>query len=282
MLCYSNIMYEEVIERHGANPGPVSIVLAGVHGNERCGVDAVSEILKDLQIVKGKVVFCYGNPKAITESKRFIEQNLNRMFNDEAILTDTEKGSYEFARAQFLKPYMLSAGALLDVHASLTPDSQPFVICEPNASGIVEQLPVARVVTGFDAVEPGGTDYFMNINGKIGVCIECGYTNDVQSVARAKEGILSFLRARGHLERVHINREQEHIHMYDLYRTKTNTFMLTKEFGDFEHLSSGQVIGYDGNEKIAAQKDCVILFARNRERAGDEAFLLGEKKDGLA
>lgn len=271
-------MYEQVIERKGQSAGPTSIVLVGVHGNELCGVNALEEILQTLNVEKGRVIFCYGNPKAIIDNKRFIEQNLNRMFKDSSVLTKDEKVSYEFARAQFLKPYLLSASALLDVHASLTPESQPFIICEPNALSIAEYLPVSRVVSGFDAIEPGGTDCFMNINGRMGICIECGYTNDPQSTALAKEGILSFLRVRGHIKGDTIIRQQEHVHMYDLYRTKTNIFKLTKQFKDFEYIESGQLVGFDGDEKIVAEKDCVILFARNRERVGDEAFLLGEKK----
>lgn len=274
-------MYEDVIELSGVNPGPMSIVLVGVHGNERCGVDALEEILRELRIEKGHVTFCYGSPKAILESKRFVDQNLNRMFKDRTLLADKEKESYEFARAQFLKPYLLNADVLLDVHASLTLDSHPFVICEPNASGIVGYLPVNRIVTGFDTIEPGGTDYFMNTHGKIGICIECGYTNDLQSTVRAKESILSFLCARGHMEGQCLIREQNYVHMYDMYRTKTDNFKLVKQFDDFEDLKSGQTIGYDGDEKIVAEKDCTILFARNREHVGDEAFLLGEKKMAL-
>lgn len=275
-------MYEKVIERKGQGAGPTSIILVGVHGNEICGVEALGEILPSLQIESGRVVFCYANPLAIIENKRFVEQNLNRMFKDATFLTDDDKKSYEFARAEFLKPYLLEASALLDVHASFTPESQPFVICEPNASGIVEYLPVGLVVSGFDLVEPGGTDYFMNANGKIGICLECGYLKDPLSVARAKEGIFSFLSARGHLSGTLTKKQQEYIRMYSLYYTKTDSFKLEKQFMDFEYIKRGQDIGYDGDEKIIAQKDSVILFARNREHIGDEAFLLGEKKDDLA
>ena len=270
-------MYENIIELMGKEPGPTSIILVGVHGNEKCGVEALNKILPNLEIQKGKVFFAYGNPKAIDQNVRYTEANLNRMFKPEETLSEKEKGNYEYSRAQFLKKYLDQSDVLLDIHASFTPTSQRFVICELNSKDIVKYLPFNLIVSGFDQIEPGGTDYYMNSIGKIGICVECGYLGDQKSVAIAEESIFTFLRARGHIAGEKQLFNQDYVQMYSIYITKNN-FKLAKEFSDFEEIKSGQLIGLDGQEKIQAQKDSVILFAINVEVGGEEAFLLGEKK----
>jgi succinylglutamate desuccinylase len=272
-------MFDDIFIVQGKEVGPTSIILAGVHGNEKCGVTAFQKILPTLTLDAGTVFFAYGNPRALAGNQRFTEANLNRMFKDKNKLSQSEKASYEYERAQFLKRYLNQADALLDIHASSTLGSEPFIICEPNAKSIVTYLPVALVVSGFDEVEPGGTDYYMNSVGKVGVCVECGYRDDPLSVDIAEKNLLTFLRARGHIPGTLTSTEQTHVRMYQLYKTKTIDFTLTKDFKDFETVAQGQIIGTDGSEEIRAERNSVILFAGNTTEVGGEAFLLGENKN---
>ncbi len=267
-------MQENLIELIGKEAGPTSIILVGVHGDERCGVQALENLLPTLAISKGRVWIGYGNPPAIQANVRYTEANLNRMFKPNSQLSADDKKSYEYGRAKFLKKYLDQASALLDVHASFTPDTQTFIICEDNASNTAKYLPMDLVVSGFDRVQPGGTDYYMNANGKIGICIECGYLGNEKSTKIAEESILAFLSARGHIERKTPKYSQSRIQIYDMYISKTSNFMLSKSFEDFEKISEGQLIGIDGQEEVRATRNCIILFARNREKIGDEAFLL--------
>ena len=274
-------MQEEFIQLQGKEPGPVSVVIGGVHGNERSGILALEKLLPILEIERGTVWFGFGNPKAIEKNVRATETNLNRMFKSEEDISTEEKISYEYTRARYIKTILDQADALLDVHSSFTVGSQPFLICERNAKDIAQYLPVSLVVSGFDTVEPGGTDYYMNVHGKIGICMECGYLGDDSNSKIAEEGILAFLQSRGHLSGSPKKYEQEYVQMDSLYMTETD-FKLAKDFQDFEDIQAGTLIGMDGDKEIYAEKDCVILFARDRPRSKDEAFLLGEKKKSLA
>ncbi len=261
----------------GSKPGPKSVILAGVHGNETCGIDAVKKLLPYLKIDQGELTIAFGNPKAITQKVRFIEENLNRMFLPISELTNHQTQSYEFKQAQQLKEILNNSEALLDVHASNNPNSQPFIICEKNASDIYQYLPLPTVVHGFDSVEPGGTDYYMNSIGKVGICIECGYINDAQSTQTAINAIMTFLHVRGHIygniEKIDKNRYQ----IFHLYKTKSDNFTLIKPLADFEEIKKDQIIGLDAGKKIIATEDCIILFAKNISIIGGEAFLLGRK-----
>ena len=270
-------MTNDIIELKGKKVGPMSIILVGIHGNEKCGVEALEKILPTLKIENGTVFFAYGNPEAIKKNVRFTEANLNRMFKPEELMSEQEKNSYEYSRSRFLLAYLKKSDYLLDIHASTSIDSRRFVICEENANLITSVLPVDLIVSGFDKVEPGGTDYYMNKIGKIGICIECGYLGDPKSTETAEESISSFLMATGNIKGdISEKYTQTRIKMTGIYYTHTNNFRLAKEFKDFEELKQGQLIGYDDDEEIIANSDSIILFAQNTKTKGDEAFLIGE------
>jgi succinylglutamate desuccinylase len=236
----------------------------------------VAHILPSLKIKRGRVLIGYGNPKAIEQSVRFVEADLNRMFKPDSLISEDEKKSYEFERAQFIKKYLDQADVLLDVHASSSPKSKSFLICETNAGNIARYLPFNLAVSGFDEFEPGGTDYYMNSIGKVGICVECGYLKNLKSEQIAEKSILAFLAAQGHIEKDLKVYKKSFIRIYDLYKTKTDNFSLIKEFKDFERVFKNQIIGLDGGDEVIVTRNGVILFARNRNNIGTEAFLLGE------
>jgi len=274
-------MFEEITQLKGKEQGTTSIVLVGVHGDEKCGAEALENILPTLEIERGTVLFGYGNPRAIEANNRFTEVNLNRLFKKDDLLSKSDKDSYEYGRAQFLKNYLKKADALLDIHASSIPNSKSFVICEANASEIVRYFPIDLVVSGFDKVEPGGTDYYMNSIGKVGICLECGYMKNPQSVKIAEESIFAFLKARGHMKNNLVPQKQAYVQMFKKYFAKTDKFTLSKPFENFEVLRENQVIGIDGQEEVKTSKRSLILFAHNGTKVGDEVFLLGEEKESL-
>lgn len=275
-------MIEGFTRIQGQSDGPTSVILGGVHGNEVCGVEAIDAILPTLSIEHGTLWVGKANLRAIDQNVRFVDTNLNRMFVDDELLSSAEMEGYEYGRAQEIKSILQEADALLDVHASFTPGARPFAICEPNAKEIVSNLPIDLVVSGFDEVEPGGTDYYMNKLGKIGICIECGYLGDPATTDIAIASIKSFLAVRGHIDQgaPADGQTQEYIRMYKLYKTKVN-FSLDHDFEDFERVNEGQTLGTDGEEVVQADQDGIIVFARNRPSASEEAFLLGKYTEQL-
>ena len=203
------------------------------------------------------------------------------MFNCDEQLTMSEKESYEYGRAQFLKNYLNKSEALLDIHASSIPNSRAFAICEANAKEIIKFFPIDLVVSGFDKVEPGGTDYYMNSIGRVGICLECGYINDPRSTKIAEESVFAFLKARGHMTNNLVAQKQSYVRMFEKYFAKTDKFTLSKSFENFEVLRENYIIGIDGQEEVRTSKRSLILFAHNGTKVGDEVFLLGTEKENL-
>lgn len=259
-------------------PGPTVVILGGVHGNETCGVEAL-KVLQNFTIDKGKLILIYGNPQAIKQNVRYVEQNLNRMFCEDDRLTAELKACYEYQRSREILPYLDAADYSLDLHASFTPDSEPFIICESHALPLVQYLPPNRVCYGFTRLEPGGTDGYMNEQGKVGVCVECGYLGDPKSTQLAIQSAQLFLAALGMLPptSLSVNTNQYYVEAYELYYTKTDCFRLARSFQDFETITIGETIGYDGSNEVISPIEQMILFARERSVVGAEAFLLVKK-----
>jgi succinylglutamate desuccinylase len=269
-----------IFEGNEPDEGPQSAILVGVHGDEVCGVRAAESIFPTLSIDRGRVWVVCGNPRAVKRNVRLTKENLNRMFKED--LTAAEEASYEHRRAEYLKSIIGRTDVLLDIHASYTPHSRRFAICEQNADPIVKKLPISLVVNGFDAVEPGGTDYYANLIGKVGICVECGYLKDPKSTEVAEGTILSFLAVRGHIAGAVKRHAQRRIQMYHLYYAKSAKCVLTRKFRDFEPITRGTLIArdHDGATEVSAPRDSVILFAnKDVKKVGDEVFLLGEYVD---
>ncbi len=271
---------KNITQINGAVNGKTVAILGGVHGNEFCGVKAIDYLRTHLRLDSGTVYLIYGNPLAIENGVRFTEMNLNRAFKEDRNLTDSEKNSYERKRALEIIPYLEQCDAVLDIHSSNSLTSTPFVICEQKSFFIAERMPFSIRSYGWDSIEPGGTDYFINKRGGYGICIECGSNNDPNAYDLALNAVDIFLLTLG-LKKGKlppINKKQKEVLAKSIYITKKN-FKLAQQFSDFEKLSKNQLIGYDGDKEIFAESnDVIIVFARNRANPQEEAFILGRTK----
>ncbi|PLX26208.1 hypothetical protein C0580_00445 [Candidatus Parcubacteria bacterium] len=270
---------KDVISLDSGKPGKITTIVAGIHGNEICGMKAFAKLIPNIKIIAGKVNFVYGNLRAIEKNVREIDVNLNRLFRPDDELTETEKSSYEYSRSQKLKKLFDQSDALLDIHSSRNENSVPFAIVAKQSFDIAQKMPFKIKSSGWDIVEPGGTDDYMNRQNKINICAECGYNLDPESIKRAQDIIKIFLKLMGNIdEDIKLyNGEQKLIHAYYIYHTKTNNFKLNKKFKDFEFIKKDTLIGIDGEEKIVASEDSYIIFALNKNQIGVEAFILGKK-----
>ena len=93
------------------------VISGGVHGNELIGVYLVKELQKRPPQVPGLVIdFLLGNPKAIKECRRYVDKDLNRSFDAEALKTDSH--IYEYERAKVIKRRLMGCDFLIDLHTT--------------------------------------------------------------------------------------------------------------------------------------------------------------------
>lgn len=256
-------------------PGPTLLVLGGVHGNETCGVDLVCRMVENPDAYRptaGKIVCAYGNPAAIAAGVRCVTHDLNRLFLPEE--RESACGCAEHVRAAELRPLLASADVLLDIHASFTPRSEPFVICETSAVPFLRQMPVRKVCFGFDDIQPGGTDYYMNFIGKTGICVECGYLADESGVDIAEASLRALMASMGMSDSADVETYlHQYLRAYQQYYAR-DLFMMPVPQDDFASIDRNALIGYDGPAEIRAAEDSTILFAKSGIKKGGEAFVL--------
>ena len=257
-------------------PGPTITIMGGVHGDEPNGVTAIRETSSTLNLKRGKVNFIIANLQALAKNVRMTEMNMNRAFKADSLLTDEQRSSYERRRALELMPFLDECDVLLDLHSSTTPGSPPFVICEANSRDIATRLPYSIISSGWDMIHPGGTDYYMNKRGAMGICVECGYLLDAKGADIANESINVVLRTMGLIDGgiPPVTPNQKFVHADSVYHTKVD-FKLARKFDDFETISAGTLIGTDGGIEVRATNDGVIIFARDTAGKG-EGFVIAQ------
>lgn len=270
-------MDSKVIVKAGKLPGKTVAIFAGVHGNETCGIKAFDKILPSLELKTGKAYFVYANLEAIKQNKRFIEQNLNRCFLKHQ--PKNIKNSLEGKTARDLMPILNEADALLDVHASNSKDSVPFVICEKHSFDLAKVLQLEIISSGWDEFEPGSTDHYMNLQNKPAVGIECGYLGDTASDERAESAIISFLIKNNLIDgELPYQTKKTFYKIIFLYKNTQGPFRKSMDFADFTKLKERVLVGFDGNKKVFAEKGNVLLFVRDRANLNEECFLIAQEE----
>lgn len=260
----------------GNNPGRTTAIVAGVHGNEPGGVKALERAITLFPITHGVVHYVIGNPEALRAGKRFLEINLNRAFLKGDLANRLPEQAYERRRAIQLMPLFDTCDALLDLHSVSNKQATPFVICEKEFFNLARKFPFPIRSSGWNAIEPGSTDYYMSTINKIGVCLECGFHNDPSVEDRAIDGIHRFLSLMGNIisDPIEDNMDQKEINATFAYVTKKD-FKLTRKFNDFELVKKDEPIGHDGGEEYRTPYNCVVIFARDIAMPGQEAVILG-------
>lgn len=264
-----------IIKKIGKEPGQTVAVMAGVHGNERAGVEALASAIKTIRIKSGVVYFIYANPEAIAKRVRFISKNLNRCFSKENIGTTLED-----ARARELMKIFDQCDALLDLHASNSRRTIPFIICEQEASALARKMAFPIVSSGWDRLEGGAADGYMHRQHKPALCLECGSVYDADNNRRlAENSIYQFLYYFGLIDQVipYSSQRQRRINVYNIACKRTAALSFSREFSDFEQLEMGKIFARDGEiEYRGAEGDCII-FPRPNGPLGSEAFILGKE-----
>lgn len=86
----SDLPPDRLIGRHGGgSDGPLLLCVAGLHGNEPAGVEALRRVLRRLAEARppfrGRLVGLAGNLPALSRGSRFVDEDLNRVWTLERI-----------------------------------------------------------------------------------------------------------------------------------------------------------------------------------------------------
>lgn len=259
----------------GPQKGPSVAIFAGVHGDERAGIMAVNKMLPGLKISKGTLYVAYANPPAIESGSRKINKNLNRCF-----FTGNKGTTPEDERARELMKVLDDCEALLDLHAYDDVSGDPFTICEDNSLDLALKLDPPIISTNWTYAEPGGTDAYMYLSGKIGICVECGHIKEPEKylplAVKTIEQFLSYFDmldkpvALSTTKKTHIRAER------GVIRT-SNDFWLDPSLRSFDRLDAGKIYCRHDGQDFMANEGEYIIFPLTDPEINAEAFVIGKE-----
>lgn len=238
-------MTEHIIgEYEGEKHGPLIICMAGMHGNEPAGVQALETVFALLERepmvnpqfeFRGKIMGILGNVRAFSQGKRMIVKDLNRQWSIENIRKinrfdpeDLYAENRELAEMLELleikiNEYQPDEVVLLDLHTT-SADGGIFAIAtdDPESIRVATELH-APVITGMLRGINGTTLHFFT-KGNLDTCLnlkktpskvtavafEAGQHNDHLSVNRCMAAIINCMRSVGSVKKEHVeNRHDE-------------------------------------------------------------------------
>jgi succinylglutamate desuccinylase len=290
-----------VIQFTPAHFGSKDIVLSsGIHGNETAPIEICDELIK--HVITGqiklahRVLFIFGNPASMNIAKRFIEENLNRLFCGEH-----SKGQQnnEKIRASKLESYVSQffnaqtdekrTRIHYDLHTAIRDSKNEKFAVYPflhgkswkkeqlsflKECGINTVLMMKSAATTFSyfSSHTFGADAFTIELGKVK-----GFgQNDMTRFTQAKQTLLNLITQD---ELNYPDFDFADFELFEVYRTINRTeenfsFTFTDEAANFTGFAKGELMAMDGNKRYLAEVDGeAIIFPNAKVAIGQRALL---------
>ena len=284
----------------GTRPGPLVLVIAGLHGNEPAGVRALERLFRSLDEhqtpVRGEVIGLAGNLAALRRGRRFLVRDLNRAWTRRRIAAirarprDVEEAE-QLELLELIEEILRgreSESIILDLH---TTSSESIPFC--TLGDTIRNRDFARrleipVVLGIEEQIHGALLEFIGARGPVTVGIEGGQHDDPSSVdfhehvlwtALVQAGCLDpadvpdyearrevLIRARGNLSRFFEVRARRAVRPGD-------GFAMRAGFRNFEPVTLGQPLADDRRGAVLAPERGRIFLPLYQEQ-GDDGFFI--------
>lgn len=263
--------------------GASVLILGAIHGNEKCGSNAIEKIIAQfndgtLKPLKGKVTFVpICNPAAYKAHQRYMDVNLNRVMK----LHDAPD-NYEAHLANQIVPLIASHDFTLDLHSIHSKGASFAFLDYPNkmAADICDVLGVKTIFTGWvEMYEDTGDMTTLDCahkSGKASVTVECGQHEDPDSVKVAEECILNTLQYFGTIAGL-VSKTPDCQTVHAKHRIVKSSEGALRPLEHMSSVKSGEIIAdLDNGEKIIAPEDGVVLIPFKEAQVGDEWLYLGQ------
>ncbi len=286
-----NVGVDYVHRFESGRPGPHVLINALTHGNEFCGMVAAKHLLDtNVRPRLGTLTISFANvaayqsfdPAQPFESRQLVH-NLNRVWSPE--LLDGQERSPELDRARQMRPVVMAADHILDIH-STAQDVQPFWVyphfARNGAAALAMGAPSVHLVmpnglgSGVPLIQHGlhGT---ANHHG-VAMVVECGQHFRRASSDMAVAVAQAFLAHFGLVDgpsRGSANGAQQRFELLQTRMVKTPAFRFVRPLVGFETFDSGELIAIDGDDQVRAPCDrCTVLMPTRKPIVGREGVYL--------
>lgn len=298
----------------GTKPGPLLIVLGGMHGNEPAGIKAIQMMGKMLEVEPitnldfeycGSFLGLIGNLKAKHENKRFINSDLNRSFTEENLKivassdeTDLKDELLEIKQIlrevrQAIDEIKPEKVIVLDLHTTSS-FGGIFSIVTDNEESVKIAIELhAPVIMGMlEGIKGTTLHYFIEENfgvPMVPVTFESGQHNEDLSVNRAIAAITNCMRTIKSVSPEYVENQHDNLlieHSKNLPKvskliskhsiTEGDHFRMLPNYKNFQRIKEGEIIAKDIKGDITASDDSLILMPLY-QKLGEDGFFLVKK-----
>ncbi|ATD06503.1 succinylglutamate desuccinylase [Pseudoalteromonas piscicida] len=275
------------------------VLSSAVHGNETAPIEICDELIQ--HIITGRlalaqrVLFIFGNPKSINIGQRFVDENLNRLFNG---AHNQETDNPEKVRAQKLEGYVKAffeqgSGERYrchyDLHTAIRGSKNekfavyPFLHGKPWKKSQLQFLLSCGVNTVLMMRSAATTfSYFSSYQfGADAFTIELGQVkpfgeNNMASFAKTKETLKALI-SQEKVEYKEFNADE--FELFTVHRTINRTqaefsFPFADSAENFTGFAKGELLATDGDKQYFAEVEGeAIIFPNANVALGQRALL---------
>lgn len=294
--------------------GTLLLAVGGVHGNEPAGVRAIRKVIAELERrgtrLDGRLVGLVGNAGALPTGRRFLRQDLNRLWTDERLgtlqapsapetLGEGPEEREQRALVEAARPHLFLRWkriVLLDLH-STSAGGAPFTIISDTLQNrpVAFALPVP-VLLGLEERIQGTLLSWFADQGHVSICLEGGQNDLPSTVTHHEAALWLTLVSTGLLAESDVPDIEEHRarlagsaaslpRVIELrYRCgipDEATFEMLPGYQNFQPVRRGEVLarmstGSGAEREVQAPLSGRVLMPRYQPQ-GDDGFFLGRE-----
>ena len=295
----------------GDQPGKLFLCVAGIHSNERTGIIALQRVFASLEEHKpsfaGRMIAVAGNLTAIKENTRYIDIDLNRIWNKEQIdeINKTELEDLDCNEHREMKALMKQLDTFtfvdtprnivfVDLHNTSAAEGMFTFTFEGETNYEVASALHIPIITGLDKSLQGTAVEFFAKRGYCSLAFEGGPLGDPKSIDIHEAGIWMLLEASGCMAKDNIPNYESH---KELMRSSTgdapevvdlvyvhnikeeDNFKMNPGYRNFQRIEEGEVLGQDVNGDVKASHAGYIMMPLYQKQ-GDEGFFITQDPQG--
>ncbi|WP_372761105.1 succinylglutamate desuccinylase [Pseudoalteromonas sp.] len=277
------------------------VLSSAVHGNETAPIEICDQLIKDIilgkLLLKQRVLFIFGNPQSINIGKRFVEENLNRLFNGHHTVENVAMNN-ERRRAAKLEQYVSdffargnahSARCHYDLHTAIRGSKNekfavyPFLHGKPWKKSQLQFLLSCGVNTVLMMKSPATTfSYYSSfVHGADSFTIELGQVkpfgeNDMARFEKTKQTLTALI-SQENIEYPEFNAKD--FELFTVHRTINRTeqnfsFPFSDSAENFTGFAKGELLASDGDTHYYADvAGEAIIFPNANVAIGQRALL---------
>lgn len=303
----SSLPSERIIGKYiGESGGPTVICIAGLHGNEPAGVLALERVFSRLEecrpSFRGELVGIAGNIQALRKGARFIQEDLNRMWQPDVIAglssSGGRSGNCVFERAErrdLINALVeLCTGKntplyFLDLHTT-SAEGGPFMTIADTLRNrkFTDNFPVPRILGIEEQLDSTLLNYINEI-GYVAVGFEAGQHEAQSSVDNCEAAVWIMMASSGLIPDGDIRLYGDPYHtlkiaaannsgVYEVrYRHDVNTgdgFSMNLGFTNFQRIKKGELLAHDKSGEIRAGEGGNLFMPLYQKQGNDGFFII--------